>query len=397
MAVLYVGIDVSKDFSTAQGLDAKGKKVFYLEFEMDAAGFARLYRAVSDACKDTRDVLAAMESTGCYHLNLLSFLSNKDIRCIVINPLLVSNFAKLSLRKTKTDKKDAMTIAQFLLIHRDTLLEAERPEVLQDLKDFAREHESLGVLIAATKNDIRRMLQITFPELESMANVFSQTMRSFLKKYPSARKIRTAKPRAIARALSHKDGRKKPPVPPADLIEAARASVASGGAAKELILPEKISTLEHLTERKRKVAEMLVELCQQARVDDIEIIKSIGGVGDATASSFLAEVGDCNRFKSYKNLIAFAGLDPSTHKSGKYEGKSRISKRGNRHLRRIIYMMTSCIVRKDNIFREYFLKRRQEGLSYKEAIIATSQKLIRVIHTMLSSRTRYREGVMHNS
>jgi transposase len=397
LAALYVGIDVSKDFATAQGLDAEGKKVFYLEFTMDAAGFAKLHKAVSAACKDISDVLVAMESTGCYHLNLLSFLTCKGFRCAIINPLLINNFAKLSLRKTKTDKKDAMTIAQFLLLHKDALLEAEHPEVLRDLKDFAREHESLTGLIAAMKNDILRMLQITFPELESMANVFSQTMRSFLKKYPSARKIKTAKPKAIARALTHKDGRKKPPVAPADLIEAAKTSVASGGAAKEMILPEKISTLEHLIERKRKVAEMLVELCQQARVDDIEIIKSIGGVGDATASSFLAEIGDCNRFKSYKKLIAFAGLDPSTHKSGKYEGKSRISKRGNRHLRRIIYMMTSCIVRKDNAFREYFLKRRLEGLSYKEAIIATSQKLIRVIHTMLSSRTRYREGVMHNS
>ena len=162
------------------------------------------------------------------------------------------------------------------------------------------------------------------------------------------------------------------------------------------ILPEKIATLDHLIERKKSVSEMLVELCQQARVDDIEIIKSIGGVRDVTASSFLAELGDCDRFTSYKKLIAFAGLDPSIHKSGKYEGKSRISKRGNRHLRRIIYMMTSCIVRKNNTFREYFLKKKLQGLSYKEAVIATSQKLIRVIYAMLSSRTPYRE-VMHNS
>jgi transposase len=141
---------------------------------------------------------------------------------------------------------------------------------------------------------------------------------------------------------------------------------------------------------------MLVKLCQQTRIDDIEIIKSIGGVGDATASSFIAEVGDCNRFKSYKSLIAFAGLDPSTHKSGKYEGKSRISKRGNRHLRRILYLMTSCIVRKDNAFRVYFLKRKQDGLSYKETVIATSHKLIRVLYSMLLNRTLFRE-VMHNS
>ncbi len=396
MANFYIGIDVSKDLSTAQGLNAEGKKVFYLEFAMNADGFNRLHKAATAVCKNKPDLLFAMESTGCYHLNIFSFLTSKGFRCIIINPLLVANFSKLSLRKTKTDKKDAMTIAQFILLHSDTLMETEQSELFQDLKDFAREHESLTSLIAAMKNDIRRMLQITFPELESMCNIFSQTMRSFLRKYPSARKIRSARRGSIARALSHKDGRRKPPVPHTVLIEAAKASVAAGGTAKEMLIPDKIATLEYMIERKKSTSKMLVELCQQARIDDIEIIKSIGGVRDTTASSFIAELGDCNRFKSYKNLIAFAGLDPSTHKSGKFEGKSRISKRGNRHLRRIIYMMASCIVRNDNAFRSYFLKRKREGLSYKEAVIATSHKLIRVLHRMLLSRTHFKE-VMHNS
>jgi len=377
-------------------LDSKGKKVFYLEFTMNTEGFTKLHKATRNICKNSSELLFAMESTGCYHLNLFSFLTGKGLRCFIINPLLVANFSRLSLRKTKTDKKDAMTIAQFILLHSETLMETEQSELFQDLKDYAREHESLTGIIAAMKNDIRRMLQITFPELESMSNVFSQTMRSFLKKYPSAHKVRTARPSTIARALTHKDGRKKPPFTHTVLIETAKASVAAGGTAKERLLPDKIITLEHLIERKKKTSEMLVELCQQARIDDIEIIKSIGGVRDTTASSFIAELGDCNRFKSYKNLIAFAGLDPIVHQSGKFEGKSRISKRGNRHLRRIIYMMTTCIVRKDNAFKNYFLKRKREGLSYKEAIIATSHKLIRVLHSLLVNRTHYKEA-MHNS
>jgi len=62
------------------------------------------------------------------------------------------------------------------------------------------------------------------------------------------------------------------------------------------------------------------------------------------------------------HLIAFAGLDPSIHQSGQYEGISRLSNRGNRHLRRVIFLITLCAVRSQNIFREYFLKRKAEGL-----------------------------------
>lgn len=389
MSACYVGIDVSKDASTAQGIDQNGKKLFYAEFTMDTEGFSKLLGTIRSHCKDLSMIKAAMESTGCYHTNLLCFLATEGIQCFVINPLLIANFAKLSLRKTKTDKKDAMVIAQFLLIHKDALSKADPSQNLQDLKDLAREKESLTVLISGLKNDIKRMLQITFPELESLCNVFSETMRDFLKQFPSARMIRTAKLHAVARALTHADGRKTPSFYPEELIQAAQRSVASDSIAKELILPEKIATLEHLMKQRDRILKALVEACEAMMIEDIEIITSIGGIGDATASAFLAEVGDYKVFPSYKHLIAFAGLDPSVHQSGKFEGISKISKRGNRHLRHILYMMTSCVVRQDNVFRAYYLRRREEGLPFKKAILATAHKLVRVIFAMLSNRTAY--------
>lgn len=392
-----VGIDVSKDSSTAHGIDGKGKKLFSIEFTMNADGFSKLLSAIRAHCEDLSMVRAAMESTGCYHTNLLCFLSEEAIQCFVINPLLIANFAKLSLRKTKTDKKDAIVIAQFLLLHKDALAKANPSQSLQDLKDLAREKESLTVLITALKNDIKRMLQITFPELESLCNVFSETMRDFLKQFPSARMIRTAKPHAVARALTHADGRKTPSFYPEELIAVARKSVASDSVAKELILAEKLTTLEHLMKQKDRIANALVEACESMMIEDVAIITSIGGIGNTTASAFLAEVGDYRVFPSHKHLIAFAGLDPSIHQSGKFEGKSRISKRGNRYLRHIVYLMTSCVVRQDNAFRAYYRRRRMEGLPYKKAILATAHKLVRVIFTMLSNKTAYQERVIQNS
>ena len=357
---------------------------------MTADGFEQLLKAITSYCKDLGEVTVAMESTGCYHVNLFSFLTYKGIRCIIINPLLTANFAKLSLRKTKTDKKDALTIAQFLLVQKDSLLKTDLSPDRQDLKDLAREHESLTNLIAGMKNDIRRMLQITFPELESICNIFSETILEFLRQFPSARSIKIARPNTIAGALLHEDKRKKTSVSAEDIIRAAKTSVASHAAAKEIILPEKISTLQHLIEKKVRMKKALVEACEAMMVEDIEIITSIGGISNITASRLLAEIGDYRDFSTYKHIIAFAGLDPSVHQSGKFEGISRISKRGNRHLRYIIYLMTTCVVRGDNIFSSYYQKRRAEGQPFKMAIIATAHKLIRVLFTMLSKRTTYK-------
>jgi transposase len=99
MHTLYVGIDVSKDSSSAQGVDTKGEKIFYLCFDMDAKGFSDLLSTITSHCKDLSKVMIAMESTGCYHMNLYAFLVSKGIKTVVINPLLISNFTKLSLRK----------------------------------------------------------------------------------------------------------------------------------------------------------------------------------------------------------------------------------------------------------------------------------------------------------
>ena len=394
MSKVFVGIDVSKDFSTAQGVDKNGKKLFYLRFAMNAGGFSELLKAMMKFTEHITEITVAMESTGCYHINLFSFLSSEGVACVVVNPLLITNFARLSLRKTKTDKKDAQTIAQFLLANEKSLSAIAFSQDTQDIKDLSRERESMTVLISGMKNDIKRLLQGTFPELEKLCSPYGETMLHFLKRFPSARLVRAAKQRDIEKALICPDEkRKRVMVSAEDIIAAAKSSVASSGAAKELILSEKISTLLYLQEKNERITEVLIETCESLMIEKLDIIRSIDGVNDITGSTFLAEIGDINNFTSYKHIIAFAGLDPSIHQSGQYVGRSTISKRGNRHLRRIIFLMTLCAVRCKNAFREYFLRRKQEGLPPKKAILATAHKLIRVIFAMLSNKTLFRKGV----
>lgn len=387
MYTLSVGVDVSKDSFSARGLDNKGDTCFSLTADMNYKGFCELLNALSSHCASVSSVIVGMESTGCYHINLFSFLTEKDISTVVINPLLISNFAKLSLRKTKTDKKDALTIATFVLLNKDSIAEFSVSQDYRDLRDIARERESLNKFIVSTKNDIKRILQSTFPELESMCNVFSQTMLCFLAEFPSARLIKAAKLKAIAKVLQPSDKRMARPFTAEEITEAARKSVATINPAKEIILKGKISTLQHLERRLDEVSEILTNMCKAMMIEDLKILTSIKGINAKTAVPFLAELGGIDRFPSYKKLIAFIGIDPAIYQSGKYKGIGKISKRGNRHLRRIIYMMTMCIVRYNSFFRSYHMKRKREGLPPKKAFLATAHKLIRVIFAMLSHKT----------
>ena len=390
MDSLLVGIDVSKESFSVAGIDSEGNESFSRSYSMDSSGFGEFLKTITSHCEDLSKVIIGMESTGCYHLNLFSFLTSRQIHTLVINPLLIANYAKLSLRKTKTDKKDARTIAKFLLDHRQEVCQLSVSQDLQDLRDLSRERESLCHLMSATKVEIKRVIRTTFPELESMGDLYTRTMIRFLQEYPSARLVRAAKSKAIAKALKRPSVGNKLTLTAEEIVKAAQSSVATVSPAKEIILRGKIATLLHLQERLAEVSKLLTELCQSTKLEDLEILRSIKGVGPNTAAPLLAEMGEVKNYSSHKKIIAYAGMDPSVHESGKYVGMSKLSKRGNRHLRRAIYLMTASVVSQNAFFKAYFLKRKREGLAPQKAPFATAHKLIRVIFAMLSQRTHFK-------
>jgi transposase len=391
MDKLYVGIDISKDRSSANGIDDHGRSRFEISFDMDGAGFDELLKAIEANSDSYGNVVAAMESTACYHINLYSFLSAKGIETFVINPLLIANFAKLSLRKTKTDKKDASTIAQFTLAHKDSVTQLAVSQDLQDIRDMARERESLCHQISATKVEIRRLLHTTFPELESMCNPFTKVMLHFIQRFPSARLVSMSKPNMIGKTLKEKPCSCRIRFTPAELAKIARKSIATVSPGKEIILSGKIDTLLHLQKRRDEITKALTKYCESSIVEDLKIVTSIDGISNNTATTLLAEMGQIDNYASHKNLIAFAGIDPTVYQSGKYEGASKISKRGNRHLRRVIWIMTVNVIQHNSVFRKYFFKKKNEGQPFKKAVFATAHKLVRVIFAMLSHRTYFQK------
>ena len=112
--MIFVGIDVAKNKHDVAVLNDKGKLILKpLTFSNTRAGFNLFINTLSQL---KQDYLIALEDTGHYAFNLLDFLHEHGATVYTYNPLLIKEFAKsLSLRKTKTDKKDARTIALKLL------------------------------------------------------------------------------------------------------------------------------------------------------------------------------------------------------------------------------------------------------------------------------------------
>jgi transposase len=127
-----------------------------------------------------------------------------------------------------------------------------------------------------------------------------------------------------------------------------------------------------------------------------ELLTSIPGVGEVTASVILSEIGNIDRFHSKKQLIAFAGLDPAIYQSGKYQARSgKISKRGTPYLRKSLYMAVSAGISKRSngyaniVLRNYYDHLLASGKPKRLALTATSCKLLRIIFGMLKENTAF--------
>jgi transposase len=386
---LFVGIDVSKDKFDACGIGQGGEKIFSLTATMDREGFEKLLLHLKG--KECSPLLG-LESTACYHITLFSYLTAKGYRVVIINPLLISNFVKLQLRKTKTDRKDALTIAQFLMLRHEALSTQSVSGDLMELRDLARRRERHTDPVTSIKGNMQRLLSVTFPELEHTTGIFTKSTLQLLAQYPSADALSKADIDTVAAIVIPRSWGRKSRASVEALMDAARSSVGTSSPAKELILKQEASLLLHVEEQIKETTKVLMSLCNEKMKNDIVILTSVKGIGQSTAMSFVIEMGgDITLFDNDKKLIAAAGLDPYTYQSGKYEGASRISKRGNRHLRRVIWLMAKTVVFSNTLFRTYFYKRKSEGLCYKMAIMATAHKLIRVMFSMLVHQRCFEE------
>ncbi|KKC29668.1 transposase [Caldanaerobacter subterraneus subsp. pacificus DSM 12653] len=128
------------------------------------------------------------------------------------------------------------------------------------------------------------------------------------------------------------------------------------------------------------------------KIDIAEYLLSIPGIGVITVAGFLAEVGDIGKYTHYKQIQKLGGLNITDNQSGKHRGKTKISKRGRPELRNLLYKASLTLVAKNKEFKalyNYFLRRRENPLEKKQALIAISIKLIRVMFTLAKKKEKY--------
>jgi transposase len=375
----FLGIDISKDSFDFCFTDETEKVLYKDHYQMDMTDFTKLSDYLTPFSKD--EILIVMEATGIYHLTLLSYLLEQGLNVSVMNPLFIHAFTKsMTIRKTKTDAKDAHIISIFAKRNYATI-RLSRASDIETLKPIVREKEKLTNQMSAIKTDIKSIVNQVFPEMLKNTNIFLKSSLNLLLQAPSKRIIRNLKEKKIASYLSCDTKRgAKPKVDAKGILLMAKNSIGINNQSLEKILISKIKQLEFLQIQLDEYNEIIEQFVDEYHNDDIDLLTSISGVGKPSAASFLTELGDINNFATYKQLTAFIGTDPTIYQSGtSVNVKGSISKRGNSHLRRTLWHMARAATVWNETLKAYYDKKRNEGKTFKQSVIAVANKLIRII------------------
>lgn len=116
----------------------------------------------------------------------------------------------------------------------------------------------------------------------------------------------------------------------------------------------------------------------------IDLLKTISGIGEATACRLVAYLPELQQFRSAKQLAAFIGLSPRQHESGQFRGKSRMSRYGHARLRSLLYM-PALTAKQHGSYAPFVRRLEQNGLSKKAIIGALMRKLAHIIFGVLRS------------
>jgi transposase len=327
-----IGIDLHKSDSQVAVMDEEGQLIEEMHVEN-----ADLGERVGQPFAGGR---AVIEATGNYFVAYDALDDYLDVT--VANPWKTN---AIGTTEPKTDRVDAKLLAD---LHRADLIEPSYvpSEEIRQRRALTRGRKDLVDERTTFENKVQSLLNQHGIEYRSHG-LFSEKGRTFLEEV--------------------------------DLDGVART-----------LLDVWLDTIDGLTERIERLDAQITE--RAAELEETQIAMDAPGVAAFSSMVITAELGDVSRFAGQKAVVSYAGLAPSVRQSGDTQTEGSITKQGSSYLRWVLFecAQTAVHVSEDPYLSEFYWRlRNQRGKSHKEALVATSRKLLVSLYHMLTRKEGY--------
>lgn len=394
--MVVIGIDVAKRRHVAAVRLPDGRISKPFGFQNNREGFEQLVCRVEAAltASGARAARFALEATGHYGHALQHYLLEAGWPVYGVNPAHTKKVKEvLDGSPVKSDRKDSILIADLAAQGRCFPVSAPTG-VYAELRRLGKLREQLSCERTRYLNRYVGLVDLVFPELAGLVyNINCPTIRNLFLEFPSASDIARRQFRRVRRLLYKWSIGHFDEAHCRAIHEAAKHSVGVKEGPKAVSLQMRL-TLLSLDTVEANIAE--VEVAQAAALKEISYAKhllTIPEVSTVTLATVLGETGDLRRFQSANALIKLAGLNLFSLSSGKFCGRTRISKRGRPLLRRILYLAAWRLSKEGRPLNE-FHDRLAERLAKPQVAVACSRKLLRLMHAMVRDQVDYQPGML---
>ena len=391
-----VGVDVSKGKSMVAVMRPFGEVVVSpFEVQHTDSELGKLARLLKSLGGETRVV---MESTGNYHAPVACWLYESGIYVSVVNAMLVHDYGNNSLRRAKTDKKDAVKLANYGLDHWLTLPRyVPEDETRLMLKNCYRQYQQYSKVQTMLKNNLISLLDTAFPDANRLFSSPPRTDGSekwvdFVAAFwhcecvcGVSEKVFTTKYQKWCKKHGYNFSEDKA----LDIYASAcgHFSVMPKTETAKLLVEQAVSQLRATSSALAALRKEMQALASS--LPEYPVVMKMFGVGPVLGPQLMAEIGDVRRFHSKKALVAFAGIDAPPYQSGTVNVHSRsISKRGSAALRRTLFLVMSVILQRapdDEPVYQFMSKKRSEGKPYRVYMMASANKFLRIYYASVKA------------
>ena len=380
----YVGIDIAKFKHDCFIVTGDGEVVrVSFSFPNNEDGFKEL-KAALDQLDHSQKIKVGLEATGHYGRNLKLFLTSIGYEYSELNPYLVKKYSEsITLRRTKTDKKDAMLIAKYLQFEASKSNQ-ELSYTIYDLKTLTRSRDKL---VRTRSNElviITNCLDRMFPEYKSFfGRKLGKCALTILEKYQTPDKIAKMNDSTIVKM--HNISRSISVNKLIRLKNLAKVTVGHSSKSDVFVMGQSIKRFNMIDEDITEIEEEIKAMMKEIKSP----IETIPGIGTISAASIIAEFSDIKRFSTSSKMLAYARLECSKHQPGQEDFKGKMVKHGSEHLRYVLMNVAVTVKNFSPTFASYYLKKRDEGKCYRVALNHIVKKLLRLIFKLTSTDTQY--------
>ncbi|ANB59198.1 transposase IS116/IS110/IS902 family protein [Anoxybacillus amylolyticus] len=250
----------------------------------------------------------------------------------------------------------------------------------------------------AVHNQMIRWLDRYFPEFVQVFPSFGKMALVVLEKTPFPMDIASQTIEGLMERYRQSEALKCPQKPKVQkLLEMARHSI--GITEGQQMARIEIATLvRRYRQLEQEIAALTEELTALAQTTvEYEWLQTIPGLGEATIIELLSEIGSFHQYQDPRQLIKLAGLTLKEHSSGQHKGQKRISKRGRRRLRALLFRVMIPLIRHNKAFRtlhEYYTTRPVNPLRKKQSIVVLCGKLLKILYAVCVKQQAFDEERM---